>query len=393
MHLERINVGVIGFGGRGRSLSRAFDTHPAARVAGIADPSEAGRQEARHLFPDAKVFVSTEEMLAGSDIDAVAIASPDKTHYDNALQALQHHKHVLLEKPMAQTVQQCDDLVTTWYSQARDRVFMVGLELRHCSLFTRMRELIDEGVIGQVIMGQAIDNVSVGDTYFHRPYRRKSYVRSLLLQKGIHTIDLLNWLMDAQPTKVYAAGGLNVFGGQEPEDKHCATCETISTCPHAVRDPKKQEKQGLCVFSHVVDVDDNSLAIIEYDGNTRAIYTECHFTPEYTREFTFVGDKGKLYGYFINSGNYLIRISRRFSSDVEEHHLVPARGSHGGGDAQLLEEFITCVKTGRQPEHSILIARDSTAICAAAAESIELGMPVEIPLCPVQPEQSAARGA
>ena len=45
------------------------------------------------------------------------------------------------------------------------------------------------------------------------------------------------------------------------------------------------------------------MAIIEYDGNARAVYTECHFTPEY-REFTFIGDKGKLYGYFINSGDY-----------------------------------------------------------------------------------------
>ncbi len=115
------------------------------------------------------------------------------------------------------------------------------------------------------------------------------------------------------------------------------------------------------------------------------MYTECHFTPEYTREFTFIGDKGKLYGYFINSGDYRVRIWRRFSKDVEEFHVPPSPGSHGGGDDRLFEDFITCIKTGRQPEDSIVVARDSTAIAAAAAESIERRVPVEIPPCPVDP--------
>ncbi|MGI6082502.1 MAG: Gfo/Idh/MocA family protein [Limnochordia bacterium] len=383
--MKRINVGVIGFGGRGRSLALRFHKHPDTRIAGVADPSEAGRERAGEDFPEAQLFASTEEMVKNGDIDAVVITSPDYTHYENAVLALQHRKHVLVEKPMAQTIQHCDDMITAWHSLAPECVFMVGLELRYCSLFVRIRELLKEGVIGRVIMGHAVDNVATGHTYFHRPYRSKSYVRSLLLQKGVHTIDLLNWLMDARPTRVYATGGLNVFGGDEPEDKECATCDIIDTCPHAVTDPEKQRRQGLCVYSRAVDVEDNSMALIEYEGNARAVYTECHFTPEYTREFTFIGDKGKLYGYFINSGDYRVRIWRRFSKDVEEFHVPPSPGSHGGGDDRLFEDFITCIKTGRQPEDSIVVARDSTAIAAAAAESIERRVPVEIPPCPVDP--------
>ena len=260
---------------------------------------------------------------------------------------------------------------------------MVGFELRHCTLFTRMRELLDDGVIGNVIMGQGIDNVSVGDKYFyHNMYSRRSFVRSLLLQKGVHTIDLVNWFMGARPVRVYAVGGLNVFGGDEPEDKRCSSCDEADTCPHVLRDAQEKGVLDFCVFSQAVDVDDNSAVIIEYDNNTRAVYTECHFTPEYTREFTFIGDKGKMTAFFDNPGNFWIRVEKRFTNEVQEYYPKAGPGGHGGGDVGIIEEFVECVKTGRQPVHSIVMARDSTAIAAAATDSIELGMPVDIPLCP-----------
>jgi len=381
--LERFGVGVVGFGGRGRFFSRVFSQHPASRLVAIAEPGDQRRAQAKEAYPEAKAFASLDEMLASDEVDVVVIASADPAHYENTLQALKARKHILLEKPMAQTVEQCDDLVRTWRTHASDRVSMVGFELRHCTLFTRMRELLDDGVIGNVIMGQGIDNVSVGDKYFyHNMYSRRSFVRSLLLQKGVHTIDLVNWFMGARPVRVYAVGGLNVFGGDEPEDKRCSSCDEADTCPHVLRDAQEKGVLDFCVFSQAVDVDDNSAVIIEYDNNTRAVYTECHFTPEYTREFTFIGDKGKMTAFFDNPGNFWIRVEKRFTNEVQEYYPKAGPGGHGGGDVGIIEEFVECVKTGRQPVHSIVMARDSTAIAAAATDSIELGMPVDIPLCP-----------
>ena len=57
-------------------------------------------------------------MLASDEVDVVVIASADPAHYENTLQALKARKHILLEKPMAQTVEQCDDLVRTWRTHA-----------------------------------------------------------------------------------------------------------------------------------------------------------------------------------------------------------------------------------------------------------------------------------
>ena len=88
-------------------------------------------------------------------------------------------------------------------------------------------------------MGQGIDNVSVGDKYFyHNMYSRRSFVRSLLLQKGAHHRS--GQLVYGRARRVYAVGGLNVFGGDEPEDKRCSRCDEADTCPHVFGMPKKR---------------------------------------------------------------------------------------------------------------------------------------------------------
>ena len=237
--LERIGVGVVGFGGLRRFSAGCLVSTwlPAGSHRGAG---RSGGQRRIQRYPRPTCSQPWMRCSLVKDRRSV-VASSDHAHYDNALQALKHRKHVLLEKPMAQTVEQCDGLVRAWHSHAKDRVFMVGLELRHCTLFTRMRELLDEGVIGHVVMGQAIDNVSVGDKYFyHNMYSRKSFVRSLLLQKGVHTIDLVNWFMDSRPSKVYAVGGLNVYGGQAPEDSAAPTCDEADSCPHVCATPRRR---------------------------------------------------------------------------------------------------------------------------------------------------------
>lgn len=81
-----------------------------------------------------------------------------------------------------------------------------------------MKKILNRGDIGEVRIAYAVDNVSVGGNYyFHDRQRRADYIVSLVLEKGTHTLDLMNWFIDAQPLKVYAEGGRDVFGGQERE--------------------------------------------------------------------------------------------------------------------------------------------------------------------------------
>jgi len=387
--LDKLRVGVIGMGGRGRYLAKAFGRNPRSSLVAVADPDAQALKMCRRLWGDEVGYHEDYvEMLRRPDIDTVIIASPDHAHHRNAVDTLNHGKHLLLEKPMAQTVEQCDEIIEAW--KRAGTVFMIGLELRHCVLFERMWEIIDEGAVGEIKLGWAIDNVSVGGQYFyHDKQRRKEYTRSLLLQKGVHTIDLLNWFMAGRPTRVFGIGGLNYYGGTAPNDKRCRDCEKKATCPFFMDSEKfvmdygaTIQKDDLCVYAEEIDLNDNSMLTIDYDNGTRGVYVECHFTPEYTREFTLVGTRGKMYGLYNNEGNFLIRCSYRHTDHIDEWRPVFTGGGHGGGDQRIQEHFLDCVLAGKQPVADIVAARDSTAVGAAGEESIETGLPIAIEPCP-----------
>jgi predicted dehydrogenase len=388
--MSKVRIAVIGLGGRGRYFASAFDAHPRAELVAVADPSDKPLGLLKHQYGDrVRYYQDYHEMLKSPDVDAVVVASNDKSHCENAVAVFEANKHCLLEKPMAQSVEECDEIIKAWKST--DRLFMIGLELRHCSLFTRMRELLDEGRIGEVIMGQALDNVSVGGQYFyHNDMRRKDYVRSLLLQKGTHTIDLLNWFMGGNPTKVYASGGLDFYGSarrSESNDKRCRDC--TERCEYFIKHDRfvmdygaVVETNDLCVWAKECDVPDNSMLLIDYANGHRGQYAECHFTPEYTREFTLFGTEGKMYGFFNNECNFLIRCTYRNTDHIDEWRPASAGGGHGGGDRLIMEHFLDCVQKGEAPLADVGAARDCTAVAAAGEESIETGMPVIIPPCP-----------
>lgn len=386
--MDRVPVAVIGLGGRGRYYARMFADNPRSTLVAIADPDAKALDMCRKRWGEAIDYYDDYlRMLQRDDIHTVVVASPDHAHHQNAIDVLGQGKNLLLEKPMAQSIEHCDEIIEAW--RKAGTLFMIGLELRHCVLFERMWKIIDTGAIGEIKMGTAVDNVSVGGQYFyHDKQRKKSYTRSLLLQKGVHTIDLLNWFMGGRPTRVFAMGGLSYFGGSAPNDKRCRTCSEKDTCAFFVNHERfvmdygaTIQKDDLCVYAQEVDLPDHSLATIEYDNDTRAVYTECHFTPEYTREFTLVGTRGKMYALYNNEGNFLIRVSYRHTDHIDEWRPIFTGGGHGGGDQRIVEHYLDCALSGQQPVANIAAARDSVAVGAAGEESIETGMPVEIPPC------------
>jgi predicted dehydrogenase len=388
--MRQVRLGVIGMGGRGRYFARNYDQHEQAELVAVADPAPEALDRVRPAYGDRVDFYDDlDEFLSREDMQAVVIASPDHAHRDNAVQAFSYGKHVLLEKPIAQSIEDCDDIIRAWNEAGT--VLTVGLELRYCALFVAMWEIINEGLIGDIKMGTAIDNVSVGGNYFyHDAQRTKAYTKSLLMQKGVHTIDLLNWFMGGTPVKVYATGSLAWYGGDAPNDKRCRDCDEADTCPFFVRPDKfimdygeAIEKDDMCVFAREADVNDNSQVLITYAGGKHAVYTECHFTPEYTRDFEFVGDGGKMTAQYNNECNFIIRNQYRHTDRIDEWHPKSTGGGHGGGDPLIQQAFLDWVRDPEkmQVDHNIA-ARDATCVGAAAEMSIETGMPVEIPPAP-----------
>lgn len=333
-------------------------------------------------------YTNIDDFLKHPDLDAVIVASADKSHTEIATKVLKAKKHLYLEKPMAQTIEDCDKIVDAW--DGSGAVFFVGLELRYCSLMRDVKEIVSRGDIGEIKIATVVDNVSVGGHYYyHGPKRKKEYTKSLILEKGTHSLDLANWIIDDSPVKVYASGGLDVFGGDEPEDKLCIECDKKASCNYYREKDKflmdfgvRVETDGdLCVYSKACDISDNALVIVDYEKGARLSYMECHFTPEYTREFTFVGDKGKLTAFYNNEQDFKIMVWKRFEKEPVYYYpeKIHGVGGHGGGDDGIIRAFSSYVQKGEPCMIGIKGARDSAAIAIAAFESEESGMPVFIP--------------
>lgn len=385
---KKIGIGILGLGTRGVYFGgKLFDRHPGCKIVGLCDLNRERIKAAKNVLGDIPAVSSLDELLKMPELDAVVVCTPDKYHYEHAMKVLRAKKHLYLEKPMAQTIEHCDELIDM--GMKSQVVFMVGLELRYCTLARDMKRLIDDGEIGEIKTGYVVDNVSVGGNYyFHGQRRRKDYIKSLMIEKGTHSLDLTNWFIGDSPKRVYCSAGLDVFGGNESNSKRCSTCLTSGDCAYFI-DKKGyqldyavlQNPDDFCVYAQECDVHDNGIVIIDYINGARISYIECHFTPEYSREFTFIGTGGKIYGFYNNEQEFQIMIWKRHSNKKEVY--FPKRcseGEHGGGDPKIVNSFINHIKNGVHSMPGIKGARDSAAIAIAAFLSSEINEPVNIPL-------------
>ncbi len=385
---KKIGIGILGLGTRGVYFgANVFGRREDCELVGLCDIKQEKIDAARaQLKQDIPGSTSVEEFLQLPGLDAVIIATPDRVHKESALAVLKAKKHIYLEKPMAQTIEDCDEIIASW--EGTDTVFFIGLELRYCTLMKKMKELISAGEVGAIKIGNVIDNVSVGGNYYYHGLRRKKeYIKSLILEKGTHSLDLANWLIDSSPRRVFALSNLSVFGGKEPDTLRCKNCDKQTGCPYYI-DPKGfemdyeatiKDMDDYCVYSQECDVPDNGLVLIDYDSDCRISYMECHFTPEYSREFMFVGTKGKITGFYNNAQEFKITVLKRHSMQEDVYYPEHVEGGHGGGDTGIANEFICKVKAGKPTMIGVKGARDSAAIAIAAAISEETGLPEAIP--------------
>jgi predicted dehydrogenase len=143
-----VRVGVAGLGYWGPNLARNFDRLPGAELAWLCDESE--ERVARHAaaFPAARTTTSLDDLLGDDTLDAVALATPVATHAALALKVIEAGKHCFVEKPLAQSVEEAEAVVTA--ARAGDRVLMVGHLLEYHPGVEALKQLVDAGELGSV---------------------------------------------------------------------------------------------------------------------------------------------------------------------------------------------------------------------------------------------------
>ncbi len=377
--MDKLRIGMIGVGGRG-CLWRYWHKPQGGRstvVAG-ADVSESAlAQFSQENALDPFVTSSYQELLEQPDIDAVAICSPDYCHEEQAVAALQAGKHVFLEKPLAITTEGCDHILAAWRLSGKH--LMVGHNMRYMNIFRVMKEIVDSGTIGEIKAVWVRHFVGRGgDFYYHDWHANRANTTSLLLQKGSHDIDMIHWITGRYTRRVAAFGSLDYFGGDRPNDLTCDRCPDVSVCPESQPDSPRRQ----CAFRQEVDVEDNSVMIMELEGGIKASYLQCHFSPDYHRNYTFIGTQGRVEN---SEPEMKVWVKTRRSNSYREladrtYDVKPAAGGHGGADPVICEDFLDMVIDGKEPIATPLAGRMSVAAGCAGAESMRSGgVPVDIP--------------
>ncbi len=205
-----LKVGIVGFGLRA-SLHRYVQRPGQGSVVSIVcDTSERGRADARKALPESVVTDDLQELL-DSGIDAVLVLTPDHTHRDVVVRTLQAGIPTFCEKPLDISTQAADEILQTAY-RTGTRLY-VGHNMRHMPVIRQLKQLIDEGAIGQVKAVWCRHFVgNGGDYYFKDWHAERRYSNTLLLQKGAHDIDVIHWLAGGYSTEVSGLGGLTVYG-------------------------------------------------------------------------------------------------------------------------------------------------------------------------------------
>jgi myo-inositol 2-dehydrogenase/D-chiro-inositol 1-dehydrogenase len=340
--MSQVRCGLIGYGAWGRHHARAITQTAGATLTAICARSDESRAQAAADHPRAKVYGDHRDMLAREPLDLCDVVLPSDLHFSVARDVLESRRHLLLEKPMALTLAHCDELVRL--AESRGRILAIGHELRTSPLWGKVKELIDEGSIGEPLYALV--------ELWRKPYRPGAggwrydagRVGSWILEEPIHFFDLARWYLSGvgEPISVYAAAS-----AKRPD--HPELHDNFSAIVHFPRGRYALISQTLCGWEHHQNA--------KITGTRGAIWASWSGVTDRTVEPTFS-----------------LKLQRGESGTVEEVPIAKPPGEV----YELVELVGAVVRAVREnnPAHVPCTGRDgwwSTKMCLKAAESLQSG--------------------
>ncbi|XP_039134055.1 inositol 2-dehydrogenase 2 [Dioscorea cayenensis subsp. rotundata] len=268
-----VRYGIIGVGmmGREHMINISHLRHEGVLLSCVSDPHPSSRDLAAQLglsldFPNLQVFSDHHELLDSGLCDVVVVSSPNMTHFEILMDIIKHRKphHVLVEKPLCTTVQDCRKVIDA-AKKRPEMLVQVGLEYRYMPPVAKLIEIVKSGALGQVRM------VAIREHRFPFLVKVNNWNRfnvntgGTLVEKCCHFFDLMRLFAGANPVSVMASGSIDVNHKDEVYD------------------------------GKVPDIIDNAYVIIEFDNGSRGMLDLCMFAEgsKNEQEISVVGDIGK----------------------------------------------------------------------------------------------------
>lgn len=346
-----VDIAVVGCGYWGPNLARNFNSLADCRVAMICDTDPARLQHMKKIHPDVEVCLNFDEVLNRSDVDAMVIATPTRLHHAMAMKALDSGKHVLVEKPLATSVEECESLVEL--ADEKNLILMVGHTFLYSPTVRKIREIIGHGDLGEL-----------------------QYVSSRRLNLGLFQTDI-NVAWDLAPHDISII--LYVLG-EMPVGVNC---------------------QGK---AHVTPgIEDVTNMTLTFANGAFALVHNSWLDPNKIRQMTFVG-KRRMLAYDdieplekIRIYDKRVEVPPHYDTFAEFHFSYHHGDMYSPAVKQMeslsleCQHFIDCIKTGVQPDSSGREGLKVVQVLEAASKSLKInGGRVELPAVQHEARQPAA---
>ena len=382
-----VGIGIIGCGSRAACvMQHTLKLSNRLTIRGLYDPNPQAINDYHQRFncDEAQTYDSEESLCAAQDIDWVIIGSPNAHHARHAITAMEAGKHVFCEKPLATTLEDC--LAMRNAMQRTERQFYFGLVLRHAWMYRRIKQLIDEGVIGDMLSFEFNETLGFNHGGFiHQDWRcRRAIAGTHLLEKCCHDIDIANWLIGSRVYRVASFGGLNFF---VPNNAH--HIQRIGPSPtgrKAFGDWPQDNMQS--PFHDDKDIIDNQVAILEYQNHVRAVFhTNCMAgIPE--RRLYMVDTEGAL-----RADLRMGRIeTQRVGWDVPRMVYTGAGGNHGGGDDAMGRHLCDSMLEGAAPLATMSDGINAAVTCFGIDRAMDTAQVVDMQQWWKQVDQNVCEG-
>ena len=240
----KVRIAAVGLGNRTcKYLSYVSDHRDVAEVVALVDPDASRMHGIRAGFSlsEDRCFGSLDELVvSGLEVDACIIGTPDKSHHELTVKALRAGWHVLLEKPMAQTEQQCREIVQT--SIETGKMVTVCYVLRYHPYFMKLKQLSEDPRMGRILSVRHVERVGrdrTAHTFVRGPWNMTEMNTTVFFTKCCHDVDFVLWLTGGEVKSVSSTVGTRIFTAENAPvgaGKRCLDCMVENTCPYSAVD-------------------------------------------------------------------------------------------------------------------------------------------------------------
>ncbi|WP_407523887.1 Gfo/Idh/MocA family oxidoreductase [Lacibacter sp. MH-610] len=361
-----------GAGNRGNVYGNFAAEYPdMLDIVGVAEPIAIRneRYATKHNIKAENRFQTWEDVFKRPKFaDAVIISTPDNLHYGPCMKALEMGYDVLLEKPISPSEKECRDILAL--AKKTGRIVAVCHVLRYAPYFVRLKELMHNGSIGNIISIQhlePIEHIHMSHSYVRGNWHNSKQTTPIILAKSCHDLDILRWLVDKPVQNIHAFGSLDWFTSKNAPQGSTARCmdgcAVESTCPYSAMKiyyherkrtyvfdlPEDRSKQGdyileqlrttnygRCVYKMENDQPDHYITNILFENNITASFSMEAFTSYEGRRTRVMGSHGDIVG---DMNEFKITDFRT----GEVRTWSQKSDGHGGGDWRLVANWVDAV--------------------------------------------------